>query len=162
MQPCQPGAGDAHGDGRGHSQDSWFSCPKGCPMPYGVMLSNKSQDKGESLRGTIRVIALVCLRNRCYIWQTLPSWAWLNICLLMGSSKWIPCFALLSLHTWLLLQLFLFLSKCVISCIFTFPTHSPHPTWEELLCRAELLVLNHKTTTISNKLNQKDSFFGWD
>jgi len=25
----------------------------------------------------------------------LFSWRWLNFCLLMGSSEWIPCFALL-------------------------------------------------------------------
>jgi len=35
---CQPGAEGAWGDGRGHRQDSWATLPRGCPIPYDVML----------------------------------------------------------------------------------------------------------------------------
>ena len=71
----------------------------------------------------------------------LLSWRWLNICLPLGSSEWIPCFAL-HVHTAFALPIKLSLSQPMSFCTFTLPI-SPHPTGggvPEWLCRAELLA----------------------
>lgn len=64
--------------------------PEGYLIPYGIMLSNDTAVKKEEL-GTFVVMTFVFLRNH-YAWWTLHSWKWLNTCLPMGSSKWIPLF----------------------------------------------------------------------
>ena len=71
------------------------NCPKGYSMPYDVMLSNKSWGK-EGGRGGCS--ELWCLSSQVTVMhnEALFSGKGLNICLPMGSSERIPCFALLA------------------------------------------------------------------
>lgn len=61
-------------------------------IPYHMVLCSagvKEEERGGSQRDSI------CLHKKPLRMMTLLSWKCLNICLMMGSSKQIPCFALL-------------------------------------------------------------------
>ena len=102
----------------------------------------------------------------------LLSWRWLNTCLLMGSSEWIPCFALLA-HA-----AFAFLTKLSLSqptsfLTFTLLNLSPIPTGEEWVSSCVVLIcwlgLNYNSLELTAEFldssgflphtNQKNSCF---
>ena len=58
----------------------------------------------------------------------LCSWRWLNTCLLMGSSEWIPWFALLARAAFAIL-INLSLLQLTSFLTFTLPVLSPVPLW---------------------------------
>ena len=67
----------------------------------------------------------------------LLSWRWLNTCLLMGSSEWIPCFALLVCTAFALLLSCLYLNPRVFSLLlFWFSPPSHRGGVSERLCGA--------------------------
>lgn len=87
--------------------------------------------------GTSEVTMFV-LSGNGYVWWTLLFWEWLNNCLLMGSSEWIPCSAFICFACMNSFLLYL------VNCVFfnpwgtsTFLIPSPIPCGE-LLCDAEL------------------------
>lgn len=61
---------------------------KGCPIPYDVITNHKSWGN-EGERG-----GLSEQWHLSYAWWALVSWMWLNTCLTMRSSEWIPSFTL--------------------------------------------------------------------
>ena len=82
--------------GRRHSQDRWRHLnQRDVQCQLCIMHSDKSWAKKRESEGKFGVMAFVFLRN-CYTRWALLSWKGLNICLPMGSSTWIPCFALLA------------------------------------------------------------------
>ena len=87
---------DAKEAGRGHSQNSWPQLTKGIPRPYGIVLRNKSWGKNEEDGSSVSW----CLSSHITITydEAMLSWRWLNTCLTMGRSEWIPYFAVL-VHT---------------------------------------------------------------
>lgn len=47
-------------------------------------------------QGDTFIVMVFVFPRSCSTWLALHSWKWLHICLLVGSSEWIPCFALLA------------------------------------------------------------------
>lgn len=128
--------------GRGHSQHRWPQWPKGCPIPYGIILSNKSWRKERGGGDTFRVMASVFLTNH-YTWWAQLSWKWLNICLLMGITEWIPCFPLLARAALLYLSNCLYLNPCIFSLL---PSQfSPHLAAGEWVSGCIGLNLTHNS-----------------
>lgn len=93
----------------------------------------KEEGRGVLMFG---VMAFVFPMNY-YVWWALLSWKWMNICLQMGSSEWIPCFALL-VHAAFPSPSRLSLSQLMSSWTFTFPVLSL------LLRRADTTITEQK------------------
>lgn len=64
--------------------------PKGYPIPYGAVLSNKSWGK-EGGRGEVRIFQLAVIHEN----EALLSWKWPNISIPMGRNELISYCALL-------------------------------------------------------------------
>lgn len=111
------------------------SWPKGCPIPYCEMLSNKmwGKERGE--------------HTEIIMWQAILPWKWLSICLPIGRSKQISCFALLE-HTTLAFSIKLSLFQCMSSFTFTLlilPSWSHTGRVSSCAGLSCLQVLNHNT-----------------
>ena len=147
--PTREEAGGAQGVGRGHSWDSWPQLTKGIFQTMWRHAQHIKLGEEEGRGGTFRVMVFVFPSNR-YVWWSLASWRWLNTCLPMGSSEWIPYFALLAC-TAFALPIKLFLSQPTSFLTFTLLILSPIPPWREwasgcvvLSCQ---LRLNHDSTS---------------
>lgn len=100
------------------ADSSW---PKGCAIPYGIMLSNMSHgEKGWTGNAQSYWVYL----SMCD--EALLSRKCLDTCLLMGRGKWIPYFTLL-VHAAFSLPFKLSLSKHMNFCSLT-PLSILHPT----------------------------------
>lgn len=131
--------------------------PNGCPIPYGIMLSNKSWGNGGRRKRTFRLMMFILPRNH-YTWWALLSWEWLSICALVGISKWILCPALL-VHTQFLLYLVncLYLNLWVLVLLLL--DSVPHSTWGEWVSSCMVFsciqgLIHHRSTfPISSKFS---------
>lgn len=104
---------------------------KRCPT-YGVMHSNKTGVQGEEGM-TLGMIAFIFPNNH-YVWRAFVSWKWQYICLLMRSSEWIPCFALL------------------VHAVFALPLKSPPtPILDKMVSFIMLLILGWTFTHLKKR-----------
>lgn len=81
----------ARGAGRGQNQHP--NCQRDVPYRMASCAALKAGGKKEE-GGHIRSDGIHFPSNH-YVWWALLSWKWLNVCLLMGSTEWIPRFDLL-------------------------------------------------------------------
>lgn len=95
------------------------SWPEWYPTAYDGMLSNKSSGKGGG-RGEVRGYNFWLPKKPPRHAEAMLSRKWLNICLLMESSKWITYFALLAYATLLHLLNCLNLNSWVFSFCSSF------------------------------------------
>ena len=90
--PTSEQAGGAQEAGRGHSQDSWPQLTKGMSHTIGHHAQHIKLGEEEVGGWTFGVCppkyTIMCDGAQ-------HSWGWLITCLPMGSSEWIPCFAVL-------------------------------------------------------------------
>jgi len=88
-------------------------------IPYHVVSCSSIKYGVKKRKGRMfGVMEFVFPRNH-YVWWALLSWKWLNICLPMGSSEWIPYFAML-VHIAFALPSKLSLCQPMRSYTFTF------------------------------------------
>lgn len=90
MLPCQLGVQKKIGGDTARTTDPHRS--KGCSIPYGVILSHKSWEKGR--RGVHS--GVFCLPKILLSMMSLAFQEVSNICLSVGSSELTPCFALIA------------------------------------------------------------------
>lgn len=111
-------------------------------------LNNKSWSKeGGGVVMVFGVMAFFFPINH-YAWWSLPSWAWLNTCLPMGSGKWIPSFVLFACMAFPLPSQ-LPLSQSTNSCTSTFLFISPIPPGDsEWVVVWYLAACQGKNTTV--------------
>jgi len=108
------------GDTSGTADPNW---PKGYPTPYDVILSNNQLGKEEGRRDHSEWWHLSS-QVTVMLDGALLSCRWLNTCLPVGSSEWIPYFALLACAVFSL-PIKLLLSQPVCFLTFTILILSP-------------------------------------
>jgi len=137
--PTSEEARGARGVGRGHSQDSWPQMTTGIFRTTWRHAQCIRWGEEEGSRGHSEWWHLSS-RDTVRCDGALLSWRWLNTCLPMGSSEWVPCFALLADTAFAYLINCLYLNPRVFSLLpfhFSPPCHSE---WEasEQMCEADL------------------------
>ena len=121
--PTSERAGHVQGAGRGHRWDSWPQLTKGI---FHTRCRHAQLTKLGEGKGREGCSEWWCLSSQGTVTcdGALLSWTWLNTCLLMGSSEWIPCFDLLAcLAFGLPIKLSLFQPTSFLT--FTLPVLSP-------------------------------------
>ena len=123
--PTSEEAGGAQEAGRGHSRDSWPQLTKGIFHTISHHAQHRKLGEGGGRAERLerwRFSSQVTVRHD----GALLAWRWLNTCLPMGSSEWIPCFAFLARMVFLYLLSCLYLNPRVFSLLpfqFSPPSH---------------------------------------